>query len=35
VDVHIGRLRDRLRENPDLEIATVRGLGYKVVRRNG
>ena len=35
VDVHIGRLRDRLRENPDLEIVTVRGLGYKVVRKNG
>ncbi len=35
VDVHIGRLRDRLRDNPDLEIATVRGLGYKVVRKNG
>jgi len=35
VDVHIGRLRERLRGNPDLEIATVRGLGYKVVRRNG
>ena len=35
VDVHIGRLRERLRENPDLEIVTVRGLGYKVVRRNG
>ncbi len=35
VDVHVGRLRERLRDNPDLEIATVRGLGYKVVRRNG
>ena len=35
VDVHIGRLRDRLRENPDLEIVTVRGLGYKVVRKHG
>ncbi len=35
VDVHIGRLRERLRDNPDLEIATVRGLGYKVVRKNG
>ena len=35
VDVHVGRLRERLRENPDLEIVTVRGLGYKVVRKNG
>ena len=35
VDVHIGRLRDRLRDNPDLEIVTVRGLGYKVVRKHG
>ena len=34
VDVHIGRLRERLRDNPDLEIVTVRGLGYKVVRKN-
>ena len=35
VDVHIGRLRERLRDNPDLEIVTVRGLGYKVVRKHG
>lgn len=34
VDVHVGRLRERLRDNPDLEIVTVRGLGYKVVRKN-
>lgn len=31
VDVHINRLRDRLRDNDDIEIVTVRGLGYKVV----
>ena len=31
VDVHISRLRDRYRENPDFEIVTVRGLGYKAV----
>lgn len=31
VDVHINRLRDRLRDNRDIEIVTVRGLGYKVV----
>lgn len=33
VDVHISRLRERLRENPDVEIATVRGIGYKAVKR--
>ncbi len=31
VDVHISRLRDRYRSNPDFEIVTVRGLGYKAV----
>ncbi len=31
VDVHINRLRDRLRGNEDIEIVTVRGLGYKVI----
>ena len=31
VDVHISRLRDRYRDNPDFEIITVRGLGYKAV----
>ncbi len=35
VDVHINRLRDRLRDNQDLEIITVRGIGYKAVKRNG
>ena len=34
VDVHINRLRDHLRDNPDLEIVTVRGLGYKAVKRH-
>ena len=34
VDVHINRIRDRLRDNKDIEIVTVRGLGYKVVKRN-
>ncbi len=33
VDVHINRLRDRFRDNPDFEILTVRGLGYKAVRK--
>ena len=33
VDVHIGRLRDRFRDNPDFDIVTMRGLGYKVVKK--
>ena len=33
VDVHIGRLRERFRDNPDFEIITMRGLGYKVVKK--
>ncbi|MEK4044341.1 response regulator transcription factor [Paenibacillus sp. FSL H8-0048] len=33
VVVHINRLRERFRDNPDFEIVTVRGLGYKVVKR--
>ena len=33
VDVHIGRRRDRFRDNPDFEIITMRGLGYKVVKK--
>lgn len=32
VDVHIGRLRERFRENPDFRIVTIRGVGYKVVK---
>lgn len=32
VDVHIGRLRDRFRDNPDFQIVTIRGVGYKVVK---
>lgn len=31
VDVHIKRLRDRFSDNPDFEIITIRGLGYKGV----
>jgi two-component system, OmpR family, response regulator len=30
VDVHIGRLRDRFKDNKDFRIVTMRGLGYKV-----
>ena len=33
IDVHISRLRDRYRGNPDFEIVTVRGLGYKAVKK--
>ena len=33
VDVHINRLRDHFRTSPDFEIVTVRGLGYKAVKR--
>ena len=33
IEVHIGRLRDRLRDNPDFEIVTMRGIGYKVVKK--
>ena len=29
VDVHVNRLRDRFSGNPDFQIVTVRGLGYK------
>ena len=32
VDVHIGRLRDRFRDNTDFKIVTIRGVGYKVVK---
>lgn len=35
VSVHINRLRNRFRDNPDFQIVTVRGLGYKAqIRRN-
>lgn len=32
VDVHINRIRERLKGNKDFEIVTVRGLGYKAVK---
>ena len=28
---HIGRIRERVKDNPDFEIVTMRGIGYKVV----
>ena len=32
VDVHIGRLREKFKENPDFRIVTIRGVGFKVVK---
>lgn len=34
VDVHINRLRERFKNSQDFEIVTVRGLGYKAVRKD-
>ena len=34
LDVHISRLRERFKTNPDFEIVTIRGLGYKVVNKH-
>lgn len=33
VDVHIRRLRERYESCPDFEIVTVRGLGYKAIKK--
>ena len=33
LDVHISRLREKFKSNPDVEIVTVRGLGYKAVAK--
>lgn len=35
VDVHIKRLREKFINNHDFELVTVRGLGYKAVKKNG
>lgn len=32
LNVHINRLRNKFRDNPDFEIVTIRGLGYKIRR---
>ncbi|MBE6609395.1 MAG: response regulator transcription factor [Ruminococcaceae bacterium] len=32
VEVHIGRLREKFRDNKDFKIVTMRGVGYKVVK---
>ena len=33
LEVHMSRLRERFKNNPDFELVTVRGLGYKAVRK--
>ena len=33
LDVHISRLRDRFKNNRDFEIVTIRGLGYRAVKK--
>ena len=33
INTHINRLRDRFMDNPDFEIVTIRGLGYKAVKK--
>ena len=33
LDVHISRLREKCEDNPDFDIVTMRGLGYKAVAR--
>lgn len=33
LDVHISRLRDRFKKNEDFEIVTIRGLGYRAVKK--
>ena len=33
LDVHISRLRERFKENNDFEIVTIRGLGYRAVKK--
>lgn len=33
LNVHMGRLREKFKDNPDFELVTVRGLGYKAVKR--
>jgi DNA-binding response OmpR family regulator len=33
VNVHINRLRNRFEDYPEFEILTIRGLGYKAVKK--
>lgn len=32
LDVHMSRLRERFKNNPDFHIVTIRGLGYRAVK---
>ena len=34
LDVHISRLQEKFKGNPDFDILTVRGLGYKAVKKS-
>lgn len=34
INTHINRLRERFENNPDFDIITIRGLGYKAVKKN-
>ena len=34
LEVHICKLRERFKDNPDFEIVTIRGLGYKLVKKH-
>jgi DNA-binding response OmpR family regulator len=34
IDVHINRLRKRFEDYPEFEIQTVRGIGYRAVKKN-
>ncbi|MGX6961636.1 response regulator transcription factor [Vagococcus xieshaowenii] len=34
IDVHVNRIRERLKEVMDFQLVTVRGLGYKVVKQS-
>ena len=33
LDVHISRLRDKFKNNDDFKIVTIRGLGYKLIKK--
>lgn len=33
VEVHVGRLRERFRDSDDFDIVTIRGVGYKLVKK--
>lgn len=35
LDVHMSRIRERFKDNAPFEIKTIRGLGFKAVKRNG